>query len=168
LYFNQRKTQIAITERTENLRWLCCGKGIHASCWEKETLANGRSLEDHAKLQGSHRCPLCNAHTASFKKAGKMIKSLKKWVKKKKSWAVTDLALMTIHGEGVPKNEAKGINMLKKAIALGEANAMSLLGGIFLAKLDDGVKLEPEQNQQMMELLTKAASLNHPDALSIL
>ena len=84
----------AFTERTENLRWLCCGNGIHADCWQKETLAKGGSLEDHAKLQGSNRCPLCNAHTASFKKTGKIVKSLKKWVKKKKTWAVTDLTLM--------------------------------------------------------------------------
>jgi TPR repeat protein len=97
-----------------------------------------------------------------------MIKSLKKWVKKKKSWAVTDLATMTVYGEGVPQNGPKGINMLEKAIALGDANAMASLGGIFYAILHGGEELEPEQNQQMVELLTRAASLNHPDALSAL
>jgi hypothetical protein len=53
-------------KRIEIRRWLCCVKGFHADCWQKETLSNGGSLEDHAKLQRSHRCPLCNAHTASF------------------------------------------------------------------------------------------------------
>ena len=119
------------TERTENLRWLCCGNGIHADCWKKKSLDKGQSLDDHAKLQGSHRCPLCNAHTASLKKTGKMIKSLKKWVKKKKTWAVTDLAVLTYLGHGVPKNVPKGIKMLEKAIALGDANAMANLGGLF-------------------------------------
>ena len=157
---------IAFTERIEIKRWLCCGKGFHNECWQKETLAKGGSLEDHAKLQGSNRCPLCNAHTASFKKTGKIVKSLKKWVKKKNLWAVTDLAMMTYIGQGVPKNESKGINMLEKAIASGNANAMVYLGGIFYEKLDRGEKLEPEQSQQMVEVLTRAASLNHPGALT--
>ena len=101
LYFNNDIFGAAINKRTEIKRWLCCGNGIHAKCWEQKTLANGRSLEDHAKLQRSNRCPLCNAHTASFKKTGKIIKSLKKWVKKKKTWAITDLAVMTFNGDGV-------------------------------------------------------------------
>ena len=131
-------------------------------------MADGRSLDDHAKLQRSNRCPLCNAHTGSFQKTGKMIKSLKKWVKKKKSWAVTDLAVMTFLGHGVPKNETKAFNMLEKAIALGDANAMAWLGVMIYGKLGGGEELEPEQNQQMMELLTRAASLNHPGALTSL
>jgi hypothetical protein len=157
---------LAFTERTENLRWLCCGKGFHNKCWQKETLAKGGSLEDHAKLQRIHRCPLCNAHTASFKKKGKMIKSLKKWVKKKKSWAVMDLAVMTYFGDGVPQNKPKAIKMLEKAIASGDANAMAWLGRLFGGKLHDGEELEPQQTKQMMELLTRAASLNHPHALT--
>ena len=120
LYFNNDPPQFA--KRVEIKRWLCCGNGIHADCWQKETLAKGGSLDDHAKLQGSHRCPLCNAHTASFQKTGKIIKSLKKWVKKEKSWAVTDLALMTFFGDRVPKNLSKGTNMLEKAIASGDVN----------------------------------------------
>ena len=142
LYTNNDPPQF--NERIEIKRWLCCGNGIHADCWKKRTVANGGSLKDHAKLQGSNRCPLCNAYTASFQKTGKMIKSLKKWVKKKKNWAVTDLAEMTILGQGVPKNESKGINMLEKAIASGDANAMVFLGRLFGGKLNDGEKLEPE------------------------
>ena len=154
LYINN-EDDVAINERTENLRWLCCGKGIHAACWKK----------DLAKLQGSDRCPLCNAHTASFKKNSKMIKSLKKWVKKKKTWAVTDLAMMIFHGNGVPKNETKAIKMLEKAIAKGDANAMALLGDIFFAKYICDQQLEPEQIHQTVEMSTRAASLNHPFAL---
>ena len=82
-----------------------------------------------------------------------MIKSLKKWVKKKKSWAVADLALMTFYGHGVPQNKPKGIKMLEKAIALGDANAMAWLGGLYPEKLKGGEELEPKQHQQMMELL---------------
>ena len=166
LYFNNDSA--SFTKRTENLRWLCCGKGMHSECWQKETLAKGQSLEDHTKLQRSNRCPLCNAHTASFKKIGKTIKSLKKWVKKKKSWAVTDLAVMIFLGNGVPKNELKGIKMLEKAIASGDANAMARLGAVYYTNLDDGEELAPEQSQHMVELLMRAARLNHPKAVSFL
>ena len=171
LYHNNDSPLLNI--RTEINRWLCCGNGIHADCWEKSTLSNGSSLEDHAKLQGSNRCPLCNAHTVSFKKTGKMVKSLKKWVKKKKSWAVMDLAVMTIKGiNGVPQNVSKGLKMLEKAITCGDVNAMATLGGLLHFKLSeelqDGQHVEPEQRQQMVALLTKAASLNHPQAVSTL
>jgi hypothetical protein len=99
LYFNN--DPVVFTKRTEIKRWLCCGNGIHAKCWKERTVANGGSLDDHAKLQGSNRCPLCNVHTGTFKKTGKIVKLLKKWVKKKKSWAVTDLAVMIFVGVNV-------------------------------------------------------------------
>ena len=170
LYFNNEYGDEAINERTEILRWLCCGNGMHSSCWEKKTLDKGRSLKDHAKLQRSNRCPLCNTRTTSFKKPGKIVKSLKKWVKKKKSWAVMDLAVMTIKGiNGVPQNVSKGLKMLEKAITCGDVNAMATLGGLLHFKLSeelqDGQHVEPEQRQQMVALLTKAASLNHPQAV---
>ena len=156
LYFNNEHV-LAINERTEIKRWMCCGKGMHGSCWAKN-----QSLED--QLQG--RCPLCTAHTGSFQKTGKIVTSLKKWVKKKKTWAVTDLALMTYCGQGVPKNEKRAVKMLEKAIALGDANAMHILGGLFYRKLSHGKELEPKQQQQMVELLKRGASLNHPAALA--
>ena len=105
LYFNNEYV-LAIDKGTEIKRWFCCGKGMHHLCWEQETLAKGQSLEDHAKLERSNRCPLCTAHTGSFKKTGKIVTSLKKWAKKKKTWAVTELGLMTCcGGQGIPKNE---------------------------------------------------------------
>jgi len=161
---------LPFTKRIEIKRLLCCGKGFHGECWQKETLAKGASLEDHAKLQRSNRCPLCNTRTTSFKKPGKIVKSLKKWDKKKKSWAVMDLAVMTIKGiNGVPQNVSKGLKMLEKAITCGDVNAMATLGGLLHFKLSeelqDGQHVEPEQRQQMVALLTKAASLNHPQAV---
>ena len=116
---------------------VCCVAGMEfmLTAGRKKQWPMGDRWTTTPNFKAANRCPLCNAHTASFKKTGKMIKSLKKWVKKKKSWAVTDLALMTFHGDGVPKNKPKGINMLKKAIAFGDSNAMVYLGGIFLEKL---------------------------------
>jgi TPR repeat protein len=64
------------------------------------------------------------------------------------------------------KNEPKGIKMLEKAIASGDANAMAQLGGLFDHKIKNGEELEPEQSQQMVELFMRAASLNHPAALT--
>ena len=58
--------------------------------------------------------------------------------------------------------------MLEKAIASGDVNAMTWRGEMFYAKLKGGEELEPKQHQQMMELSTRAASLNHPKALSML
>ena len=144
LYFNNESLSTEIHERTEIRRWLCCGKGFHAACLKKTTPA--------------FRCPLCKAHTAPFQKTNKIVKSLKMWVKKKKSWAVTELAMMTILGDGISKNEAKGIRMLEMAIASGDANAMTHLGCMYYNKMCDGQTLRPEKYQQMVELLSGAAS----------
>ena len=39
-------------------------------------------------------------------------------------------------------------------------------GDIFCTKINEGKELEPKQQQQMVELLNRGASLNHPAALA--
>ena len=146
---------VRINDRIENLRFLCCGKIIHANCWKKSTLRG----------QGGHRCPFCKTNTRAFRKTGKIIKSLKKWAKKRKTWAVTDLAMMTYFGEGVPRDRSKGIEMLTKSIASGDVNAMAYLGGIYWDTAIQGKELEPKQSTEMVELLTRAGNFDHPRAI---
>ena len=52
---------------------------------------------------------------------------------------------MTFMGEGVPKNISKGINMLEKAIAGGNVNAMTWLGGMFYGKFTEEKNWNPNK-----------------------
>jgi TPR repeat protein len=72
-----------------------------------------------------------------------------------------DLAVCHIRGEGREPDEAKGVVWLKKAVALGDTNAMVELGNLYLF----GIEARPPDTVEAAKLYARAARLGDPNGM---
>ena len=98
----------------------CCGKGICAGCVYSIRKGNNK------------KCPFCKAERVG-KTGEDTIKELMKRVEANDAVAICEVANFYYHGNlpGLQQDQAKGIELWTKAVALGSSYAHCLLGNVY-------------------------------------
>jgi TPR repeat protein len=102
-------------------------------------------------------CPQCREEKPSTEE--EIVKQVRVWVEKGKSWAQTILASIYRHGNGVPQSYEKAIEYYTMAIKQGDPNAMYQL-----ARMYDQGQGVAKSLKKSAELLALAAKQGHAGA----
>jgi TPR repeat protein len=102
-------------------------------------------------------CPFCRAKTPTSDEEA--VKQLRPWVKKKKAWAMSMMAEMYHHGQGVQQSYEMARMLYKLAAQQGDVNAMYDLG--FMYQHGEGVE---QSYEKAFEHYEQAAQLGYAKA----
>jgi hypothetical protein len=105
-------------DATKFTRFICCGKGIHGHC-----------NKDRKSMGMGKNCPMCRAKTPSSPE--EVVKYLRPWVKKKKAWAMAQMAQMYRNGTGVKQSYEMARVLYEQAAQQGYVSAMVNLGILY-------------------------------------